>query len=356
MPERLTHSVAKILVVDDEPANTILLESLLKRWGYRNVTVTNDATRALPLCESLEPDVLMLDLHMPKIDGFEIMEALPGPVNGVRMPVIVLTADASRETKRRALAIGAHDLVTKPFDIDEVSLRVRNLLYTRQLELGARDHRQLLESRVAERTEDVEVAHRETIHRLAIAAEYRDDAVGDHIFRVGRTTARVAEKLDQDPVVVELFRSAATLHDVGKIAIPDHVLLKPGKLDEDEWILMKEHTTKGAEILGGSDSQVLAAAADIAAMHHERWDGTGYPRGLKGEEISLAGRIVAIADVFDALIQRRPYKEAWELGDAVEEIQGQSGRHFDPAVVSAFLELDPKHLAAPLEDSDRIVA
>ncbi len=350
------HSVAKILVVDDEPANTILLESLLKRWGYRNVTVTNDATRALPLCESLEPDVLMLDLHMPKLDGFQIMESLPGPVDGVRMPVIVLTADASRETKRRALATGAHDLVTKPFDIDEVSLRVENLLYTRQLELSAREHRQLLETRVTERTEDVEVAHRETIQRLAVAAEYRDDAVGDHIFRVSRTTARLAEKLGQDPVVVDLFRSAATLHDVGKIAIPDQVLLKPGKLDAHEWELMQEHTFKGAEILGGSSAQVLVAAADIAMMHHERWDGTGYPRGLKGEEISLAGRIVAIADVFDALIQRRPYKGAWEIEDAVAEIRGQSGRHFDPAVVTAFDQLDPAALAAPIGPDDRIVA
>lgn len=346
-------SVAKILVVDDEPANTILLESLLKRWGYRNVTVTNDGTKALALCESLEPDVLMLDLHMPRMDGFEILESLPGEEDGVRMPVIVLTADASRETKRRALGSGAHDLVTKPFDIDEVSLRVENLLYTRNLELTARKHRQQLENRVAERTEEVEEAHRETIHRLAIAAEYRDDAVGEHIFRVARTTARVATSMDQDPVVVELFRCAATLHDVGKIAVPDEILLKQGKLDEREWEVMKQHTTKGAEILGKSNSQVLAAAADIALMHHERWDGAGYPNGLTGHEISLAGRIVAIADVFDALIQRRPYKKAWSIEDALDEIKGQSGRHFDPDVVEAFFELDPAALVAPLEQSDR---
>ncbi len=347
------HRVARILVVDDEPANTVLLENLLTRRGYSNVNVTNDSTKALALCETLDPDLLMLDLHMPRVDGFEILEALPDPADGVRLPVIVLTADASRETKRRALATGAHDLVTKPFDIDEIILRVEHLLYTRKLELSARDRRQLLEDRVVERTEDVERAHRETIHRLAAAAEYRDDAVGEHIFRVARTTAQLADAMGQDPVVVELFRCAATLHDVGKIAIPDHILLKPGKLDDEEWGLMKEHTTKGAEILSGSNSQVLTAAAEIALMHHERWDGTGYPNGLAGEEISLAGRIVAISDVFDALTQRRPYKEAWGISDALGEIESQSGSQFDPDVVDAFFSLDPESLVAPLQETDR---
>lgn len=346
-------SLAKILVVDDEPANTVLLETLLRRWGYKSVTVTNDGNQALDLCRTLKPDILMLDLHMPGTDGFQIMAQLPEAEDDVRMPVIVLTADASRETKRRALASGAHDLVTKPFDIDEVSLRVRNLLYTRRLEKASNEHRKQLEDRVAERTEDVEAAHLETIYRLAMAAEYRDDAIGEHIFRVGRTTAMLAREIDLDPIVVELFKVAATLHDVGKIAIPDSILLKPGKLDADEWELMQEHTTKGCEILDGSRSQVLVAAADIASNHHEKWDGTGYPRGLAGEEISLPGRLVALADVFDALVQRRPYKEAWKLDDAVEDIMGESGHHFDPKVVEAFSRLDPEELIAPIGRHDR---
>jgi len=347
------HSSAKILVVDDERANTMLLETLLGRWGYENVTITNDSGQALDLCQGMNPDLLMLDLHMPGTDGFEIMAALPGPVDGVRMPVIVLTADASRETKRRALASGAHDLVTKPFDIDEVGLRVKNLLYTRILEIASRDHRLQLESRVAARTREVEAAHLETIYRLAIAAEYRDDAIGQHIFRVGRTTAWLAREIGLGPALVERYKVAATLHDVGKIAIPDSILLKPGKLNEAEWQLMKEHTVKGAEILGGSRSEVLVAAADIAATHHEKWDGSGYPLGLAGDDISLAGRLVALADVFDALVQRRPYKDPWSVADAIEEIEVQAGLHFDPELVEAFSRLDPADLVAPLGPEDR---
>jgi len=347
------NSSARILVIDDERANTMLLENLLHRWGYENVTVTNDGGRALDLCQRTKPDLVMLDLHMPGTDGFEIMAALPPSSDGVRLPVIVLTADASRETKRRALASGAHDLVTKPFDIDEVGLRVKNLLYTRSLEINSREHRLQLESRVAERTEEVEAAHLETIYRLAIAAEYRDDAIGQHIFRVGRTTASLAREIGLDPIVVERFKVAATLHDVGKIAIPDSILLKPGMLDETEWKLMKEHTVKGAEILGGSRSEVLVAAADIAATHHEKWDGTGYPLGLSGEDISLAGRLVALADVFDALVQRRPYKDPWSVADAVEEIVRQGGRHFDPLLVEAFSRLNPVDLIAPVDPGDR---
>ena len=349
----MNESVAKILVVDDEPANTVLLETLLRRWGYRNVTVSNSGTDALPLVESLNPDILMLDLHMPNTDGFEVMAGLPDAIEGVRLPVIVLTADASRDTKRRALASGAHDLVTKPFDVDEVKLRVANLLYTRELEMVARDHRQQLESRVMERTEDVEAAHRETILRLAMAAEYRDDAIGEHIFRVARTTALLAEQIGEADVVVDLYRAAATLHDLGKIAISDEVLLKPGKLDPDEWSEMQTHTIKGREMLEGSRSQVCVAAADISIMHHERWDGSGYPQGLRGDEISLAGRLVALADVFDALIQKRPYKEAWPVSKASNEIVAQSGKHFAPEVVNAFTKLDPEQLVAPISAEDR---
>lgn len=344
----------RILVVDDEPANTVLLEALLHRWGYEDVLVTNDSRKALPLCESFRPDIVLLDLHMPDPDGFEIMRQLPDGADEVRVPVLVLTADASRHTKRDALASGAHDYVTKPFDADEVKLRVSNLLRTRHLEIEAHEHHRYLKARVAERTKEVEEARRETLVKLAIASEFRDDAVGDHIFRVSRTTGLLAECLSLEPPVVNLLREAATLHDVGKIGIPDSILLKPGPLDDAEKETMREHTRLGARILGETRSQVLAAAAEISLTHHERWDGGGYPAGLSGNLIPLSGRIVAVADVFDALIQARPYKEAWPIEKAVEEVRSQAGAAFDPTLVEAFMSLDHARLASPVTAEERV--
>lgn len=344
----------RILVVDDEPANTVLLEALLLRWGYEDVMVTNDSTRAIPLCDSFKPDIVLLDLHMPSPDGFEVMRQLSETTSGVRVPVLVLTADVSRHTKREALASGAHDFVTKPFDADEVKLRVSNLLHTRHLELEAHEHHLYLKSRVDERTQELEEARRETVVKLAIASEFRDDAVGDHIFRVSRTTGLLAERIDLEPPVVALLREAATLHDVGKIGVPDAILLKPGPLDEDEWETMRRHTSLGARILGETRSQTLAAAAEISLSHHERWDGSGYPAGLAGDSIPLAGRIVAIADVFDALVHARPYKPAWPLQQAIEEIESQAGLAFDPDLVGAFLGLDHEQLAGAVTAADRL--
>ena len=344
----------RILVIDDEPANTVLLEALLLRWGYEDVLVTNDSSKAIPLCESFQPDIVLLDLHMPDPDGFEIMCRLPEIATEVWVPVLVLTADASRHTKRDALASGAHDYVTKPFDADEVKLRVSNLLRTRHLELEAYEHHVYLKARVAERTKELEEARHETLVKLAIASEFRDDAVGDHIFRVSRTTGLLAERIDLEPPVVSLMREAATLHDVGKIGVPDAILLKPGPLDDSEWQTMRAHTHVGARILGETRSQVLAAAAEICLTHHERWDGSGYPAGLFADSIPLAGLIVAIADVFDALTHSRPYKEAWPIERAVEEIKGQSGRAFDPELVDGFMGLDHGYLASAVTPEDRL--
>ena len=340
---------SRILVVDDERANVEILESLLTRWGFEDVTTTMDSSEVVALCAEAEPDLIMLDLHMPPPDGFEVMSLLvPWTMSTSPVPILVLTADVSVETKRRALAVGARDFLTKPFDADEVRLRVANLLHTRRLQKDLRRHGELLEHRVRERTEALDRARLEVVQRLALAAEYRDDDTGEHTRRVGRTAARLAEQLALPRSQVDLLGVAAPLHDVGKIGISDALLLKPGRLTQDEFQTMKRHVVLGARLLAGSDSALLQMAETIALTHHERWDGRGYVSGLEGEAIPIEGRIVALADVFDALTHERPYKEAWPLERAVNEICAESGRAFDPKVVDAFAALDHQALMAPV--------
>jgi putative two-component system response regulator len=331
----------RILAVDDEPTNTLLLQRLLEGQGFGGVVTLNDPTQVIPTCNEISPDLVLLDISMPILDGFEVMELLrPWLEGSTPVPVIVLTADTTAATKRRALAAGARDFLTKPFDLEEVRLRVSNLLETRKLELELKAQRDELEQRVLERTRELEKARLEVIERLAMAAEYRDDATHEHAQRIGETSARLAAIMDEPDAEVEAIRRAAPLHDVGKIAIPDDVLLKPGPLTDDEHATMKGHTVIGARILSGGETQLLREAEEIALNHHERWDGHGYPNGLAGEAIPLPARIVAVADVFDALTHERPYKAAWTIEDAVNEISEQSGRQFDPAVVDAFLTIE----------------
>jgi putative two-component system response regulator len=294
---------------------------------------------------------LFLDLQMPDPNGFQLMELLADEINGsTRLPVLVLTADITPEVKKRALASGARDFVTKPFDPTEVELRLRNLLETRRLQLELQSYNETLERRVQDRTRDLDMARLETLERLALAGEYRDDNTHEHAQRVGRSAARLAEALGRPAYETELFRRAAPLHDIGKIGVPDAILLKPGTLDRQEFEVMKSHARIGHEILSGSGSRVLRVSAEIALTHHERWDGSGYPAELKGEEIPLCGRITAVADVFDALMHRRPYKEAWSVDAALAEIHDASGRHFDPAVVEVFETFDPASLLGPVAD------
>jgi putative nucleotidyltransferase with HDIG domain len=252
-----------------------------------------------------------------------------------------LTADITPEAKRRALTEGALDFLTKPFDATEVLLRIKNLLQTRLLHLQLREQNEVLDEKVRERTADLEATQVEILERLALAAEYRDDDTGEHTKRVGETTARIAEALDWSQAEVELIRRAAPLHDVGKIAIPDSILLKPGKLTPEEFERMKTHTSLGAQMLSGGEFPLLQLAEQIALTHHERWDGTGYI-GLREESIPMAGRIVTVADVFDALTSERPYKKAWPVSEAIEEIQRQSGHQFDPRIVEVFLKIVSK--------------
>jgi putative two-component system response regulator len=353
MPDSQELKSLRILAVDDEESNLLLLRRVLAREGYTQVETTTDPARVPRLFVDARPDLVLLDLHMPEMDGFELMERL-GPVtgDGSGVPFLVLTADATEETKRRALSLGARDFLAKPLDRIELLLRVRNLLQVQQLQARLQAHNANLEHEVAARTQDLEWARLEILDRLALAAEYRDDDTQEHAWRIGRVSALLAPQLGCLDREVELIRRAAPLHDVGKIGIPDAILLKPGPLSAGEFERIKTHTTIGAEILSGSRSSLLHLAERIALTHHERWDGTGYPHGLAGEAIPLAGRIVAVADVFDALTHARPYKEAWPVEKAVAEIVGQAGRQFDPRVVDAFSQLEHQALLGPLEESE----
>jgi putative two-component system response regulator len=337
MPNR-TFKHARILIVDDEPGNVEVLRRMLERAGFDKLDTTTDPRQALPLYVETRPDLILLDLHMPHMGGLEVMDQLNEIVEASYLPILMLTADMTPEARREALTRGAKDFLNKPFNPDEVLLRIRTLLETRFLYLQIQSQNQLLEAKVRERTRELESAQIEIIERLARAAEFRDDNTGHHTERVGQMAALLARQLGRPDAQVSLIRRAAPLHDVGKIGIPDAILLKLGKLTTAEFELVKTHTTIGARILSGSRFGLLRLAEEIAFSHHERWDGDGYA-GLARDRIPLAGRIVTVADVFDALTQKRPYKAAWPVEEAVAEIDRQRGRQFDPAVVDAFLRV-----------------
>jgi putative two-component system response regulator len=342
-----------ILAVDDEDVNLILLRRLLERGGYSRVETTTDPLRVPELFAQTNPDLLILDLHMPGLDGFELIERLAPAAGGPSgVPILVLTADANEAVMRRALSSGARDFVTKPIGETELLLRVRNLLAVQHLHRQLRERNAGLELQVAERTRALEQARLEILGRLALAAEYRDDDTQEHAWRIGRTCALLARAIGLAEWQAELIRRAAPLHDIGKIGIPDAILLKPGRLTEDEFDTTKSHTTIGAEILSGSQSSLLLLAERIALSHHERWEGGGYPDQLCGEEIPLAARIAALADVFDALTHARPYKQAWPIEQAVAEVIGERGRQFDPALVDAFTTLDHQLLLSRVQHDE----
>ncbi len=338
---------ARILIVDDEPINVDLLRRLLERAGFSRLASTNDSREAVDLYTRFRPDLILLDLHMPHRDGLEVMDELNQIAEASYLPILMLTGDDTPEAKREALSRGAKDFLNKPFHSDEVLLRIGTLLETRFLYLQIQSQNQILEAKVRDRTRELEAAQIEIIERLARAAEFRDDNTGQHTERVGQMAALLARQIGLSDTQVSLIRRAAPLHDVGKIGIPDSVLLKLGKLTAAEFELVKTHTTIGARILSGSRFTILRLAEEIAFNHHERWDGHGY-NGISGSEIPLGGRIVAIADVFDALTQQRPYKPAWPVGDAIAEIDRQRGRQFDPALVDAFLRVIEQREQTPV--------
>ena len=339
----------KILILDDEPVNVSVLERLLGRSGYDQVRTTTDPREALRLFRSYEPDLVLLDLHMPHMDGFEVMAELEELIPSDRyVPILVLTGDRAPEIRQKALAAGAKDFLTKPFEPTEVVLRIKNLLETRFLHRQLEMENESLEVKIQERTRALAEAQEEILRRLATAAEFRDDETGQHAERVGVLSALVALTLGLPFEEVRVIRRAAPLHDVGKIGIPDAILMKPGPLTDAEFEVMKTHTTIGARMLSGTRFSLLKQAREIALHHHEQWDGSGYS-GLRGEEIPLVGRIVAVADVFDSLTHERPYKRALSVEESVEEIASCSGSHFDPQVVDAFMEIVERGEARKLD-------
>jgi putative two-component system response regulator len=272
------------------------------------------------------------------MDGLAVMDELNQIAEASYLPILMLTGDVTQEAKREALSRGAKDFLNKPFHTDEVLLRIGTLLETRFLYLQIQGQNQMLEAKVRERTRELEAAQIEIIERLARAAEFRDDNTGQHTERVGQMAALLAKQIGLPDAQVALIRRAAPLHDVGKIGVPDSILLKLGRLTPEEFDLVKTHTTIGARILSGSRFPILRLAEEIAYNHHERWDGDGYA-GIVGNAIPLAGRIVAVVDVFDALTQKRPYKAAWPVGEAIAEIDRQRSKQFDPSLVDAFLRI-----------------
>jgi putative two-component system response regulator len=344
-PPHVVLTRARLLIVDDEAANLAILRRMLQRAGITQLVETTDPLQALPLFVDTLPDLVCLDLHMPELDGFGVLERLiPAIPDGSFVPIVMLTGDPSQVVKRRALALGARDFVAKPFDSDEVLLRIRNLLELRFAHLELRQQNQMLEVKVLARTLALDQTRMEVLDRLARAAEFRDDATGQHTRRVGRTAVRLAANVGVASAEVDLIARAAPLHDLGKIGIPDVVLLKPATLTTSEFNLMKAHTTIGAEILSGGRSPLIRLASEIALDHHERWDGSGYPAGLAGESSPLAARIVGIADYFDAMTHDRPYREALPLELVLQDLESEAGRRFDPCLVQGFLQLPHREL------------
>lgn len=349
MPHDL-HQDARLLVVDDQEAAVEAVKRTLRTAGYANVRSTYDPRQVLAIYDDFRPDLLLLDLHMPHMDGLAVMRQLePRVAMDGYFPVLILSGDDTAESKQAALSLGAKDFLVKPCDRVELRLRIENLLETRFLYLALQAQNDSLEAAVRARTKELEEAQIEIAARLAIAAEFRDDETGQHSGRVGQIAALIAFNLGLPLDQVVMIGQAAPLHDVGKIGIPDAILMKKDRLTADELQSMHSHTTIGARILGRSRCALLRLAEVIALYHHERWDGTGYAK-LKGEDIPLAARITAVADTFDAMTHDRRYRPALSVSEARSEIAMYSGTQFDPRVVEAFLRNSPAELAVPSDD------
>jgi len=328
-----------ILVVDDDPRNIRLIESMLKTEGYATASASSGAA-ALERAAESPPDLVLLDVMMPEMDGYEVARRLKAGSATAHIPLVMVTALDDRESRLQGLAAGAEDFVTKPVDRAELVVRVRNLLRLKEFHDFLAEHNRILDAKVAERTQQLHSSYRETILTMTRAAEYRDDDTGAHVRRISFYCTELASRLGMDAEFTDRIHYGSTMHDVGKIGIPDHILLKPGALTPEEWQIMKAHAGIGAKMLEGAGSPYLQMGAEIARSHHERWDGTGYPNGLAGEAIPLAARIMQICDVYDALRSKRPYKPPFDHARAVGIIVKGDGRtqpgHFDPGVLAAF--------------------
>lgn len=323
-----------ILIVDDDEANLAVLRSILTRAGYQQVHTVQDPRRAVERFRELRPDLVVLDYHMPGLDGLGVLEALR-PHGSDDLPVVILTADERPSLREAALEAGARDFLAKPVRQAEVLARLRNLLEARALHTRLADENERLEGLVRDRTHELELAQLETLTRLARVAEFRDEEAGGHVWRVARGAGLLARELGLDEAWSLLLVRAARLHDVGKIAIPDGILMKSGPLTPEEMAVVRTHPVVGHRLLDGGRSPVIRMAARIALTHHERWDGGGYPHGLAGEAIPLEGRIVAAMDAFDVMTYDRRHQAAVAPATAMEELERQAGQQFDPEVVVA---------------------
>ena len=343
---------AKILLVDDDEDTLSLCESLLRAAGYSNILTALDSRQVIAHFIEDDPDIVILDVLMPHLNGFQLLEWLQCcEPDGLSIPILMMSALATPETHHAALKRGAVDLISKPFRVEDFVLRVRNLLKIRLALRDAREQNRVLFEELLERADELasyqielNEAQLEVIARLALAGEQHDDETGKHTQRVAFTSGLIAEGLGFSAGKIEVLQRAAPLHDVGKIGIADSIRLKPGRLSPAEIGAMQQHCQIGSALLSGGRSEIVQLAEIIALSHHERFDGSGYPLGLSGENIPIEGRILAVADVFDALTHERPYKQPWSIEQATAEIRRQSGRQFDPQVVDSFLQLAHRDL------------
>ena len=340
----------RILVVDDEEPNRDLLKQMIGVFGHE-AELAKDGFEALAKLH-MNIDLVLLDVVMPGMDGFEVARRIRSTSQAWDVPIIMVTARSGKEDRLRAVEAGANDFIAKPFDMTELKVRTASLLKMKEHQDAIKRYQLELEDTVQRRTADLRraleemsaaqkrthEAYLDTIYRLALVAEYKDQYTGCHIARMSHICAILAGGLKLPPEEVEIIRAASPMHDVGKIGIPDAILLKPGKLTPEEWEVMKQHASIGARILSGSNSEVLHAGEIIALSHHEKWDGSGYPHGWVGEEIPLWGRICAVADVYDAITSERPYKKALSHERALQIMVEERGRHFDPKLLDLFLD------------------
>ncbi len=342
---------AKILIIDQNAADIALLKKVLDEDHYRNVYSTLDPGKALSLYQRHQFDLILLDLEISGGSAIEVLHQLHGVILDDFVPVIVLTSQQDRERRKKALDAGAKDFLFKPVDGWETLLRIRNnlqsrLFYTRQVMRA-----DLLEGEIVKRTQEIRETQFEIVQRLGAAGELRDNETGAHVKRMSHMCSLLAEKRGLGKDFSELMLYASTMHDVGKIGIPDSILLKPGKLTAEEWQIMQQHPIIGARVIGNHKSKLLALAREMALFHHEKWDGTGYPHRIEGNRIPVSARIAAICDVFDALTSERPYKKPWSVEHALNFLRRESGRHFEPIMVDLF----EKHLPDILAIKERYV-